>query len=1140
MLYHTTLQRGSSVTSSTAIQSGDCVSVVANSLGSSISVVLRDGRVTSEVPLNGRLCLVCALKSGQSGQSELKELNSLASKVLAVTDKRQYSLLSLNAESGELKTLYSNSFYKQTASHAPSELFSSAAIASIAVLHVLQGSLQLFVAKSNNTVESSTLRIAELNVKHLILLPGSSVSRPILAILYADANDACFVSFHVIDSLNASLLATPSDSQWSRTIEVTPSTFKLAAVPAGGFLAFSESHISFFKDDIDATSTGTLLVSDSLSGLHLLDTTVKNGKMTRLGETSTASSITPFSETEIYIGSDVADSQIIHVSTPSSAEDSGVTVVHTFQNLAPIVDFAYLDPKGSGGVSKVIACCGFGPSGSLRVLSNGVGIVEIAELDEVVGVQGMWASAASLDASDDEWLVLSFFNETKVLCLDEDGALVEWEDETGNAGLCVDEATLLFGNVAYDQLVQVTASGLRLLSCATKQLRHEWAVDGDQRVVVASMNVNQVVLVVGGNRVVYFEIEEGALVEKGQIEMEYEVSCLDISCFKSQDSSKYFVAGMWTDNSIRIIDVSSMKECKKEVLSGDQLPRSVRFSTLGSTPYLLIGLGDGHLQTFTFDPITAFTANRKKLTLGTQPITLTPFHTTTTTTSSTDSSKSYLFSTSDQPSILYAGPGDKLMCSTVNLSSGSVTQVCQFRIPGQGSALAMASEDAGLVIGCLDSVQKMHVQRVSVGGEGGETPRRVVSSGASGLVGVLTYRRRGEMEDGDGDEVHYLKVFGEGAGWEVLDTYQFPDFEASAGFCALSVETDEEGEGGVKKKRELFVVGTAVMMEDSKDQDPMTGRVVVLEMDPVTKKLVVVCSAETKGVVYAVEAVGESGAIACAIGSKVQIYQLHQETFSTALVPICHHHGFIQALYLSVHGNYIAVGDLMKSATLLEYKPASSSMDEDAAPTTASIVEVARDYLPAWTTAVHAITPDLIVVGEAGNNLYTLRRQTDVQLDDEKRRLELVGAYHLGDFVNRIRSGSLAMNTSSGGASTDTATNSMRENSMLYCTVNGAFGSLVPVDTDRFRVLSGLQANLGKQVDALGGFGHAEWRTYTSDKRRIESMGYIDGDFVQTFGQLSEEEMEAVFIGEKNGGVKVEAESVEEVLGLLEEMALLS
>ncbi|KAJ3058442.1 DNA damage-binding protein 1a, partial [Rhizoclosmatium hyalinum] len=246
-------------------------------------------------------------------------------------------------------------------------------------------------------------------------------SRPILAILYADANDACFVSFHVIDSLNASLLATPSDSQWSRTIEVTPSTFKLAVVPAGGFLAFSESHISFFKDghfcweldtdavftgvcaplpisDIDATSTGTLLVSDSLSGLHLLDTTVKNGKMTRLGETSTASSITTFSETEIYIGSDVADSQIIHISTPSSAEDPGVTVVHTFQNLAPIVDFAYLDPKGSGGVSKVIACCGFGPSGSLRVLSNGVGIVEIAELDEVVGVQGMWASAASLDA----------------------------------------------------------------------------------------------------------------------------------------------------------------------------------------------------------------------------------------------------------------------------------------------------------------------------------------------------------------------------------------------------------------------------------------------------------------------------------------------------------------------------------------------------------------------------------------------------------------------------------------------------------------------------------------------------------------------------------------------------------------------
>ncbi|KAJ3020154.1 UNVERIFIED_CONTAM: DNA damage-binding protein 1 [Siphonaria sp. JEL0065] len=355
-----------------------------------------------------------------------------------------------------------------------------------------------------------------------------------------------------------------------------------------------------------------------------------------------------------------------------------------------------------------------------------------------------------------------------------------------------------------------------------------------------------------------------------------------------------------------------------------------------------------------------------------------------------------------------------------------------------------------------------------------------------------------------------------------------------AGFSTLTVEG-----ASPSTFRNLFVVGTAIRSDspDEYEDEPKAGRVVVLQTNQETKKLEILSAVETKGCVYAVAEL-KGGAIVSTIGSKVQVFQFDVD--EEVLVPVCHKYGFIQAIYLSVYGDFIAVGDLMKSVTLLEYKRPSADEDKKGEDEPmgrggpGTLVEVARDHLPAWTTSVHTINSDMVVVGELGNNLYTLRRQTEVQLEDEKKRLEIAGCFHLGDYANRIRFGSLAMNTGSEQA------NTLRDSAMLYCTTNGQFGSILLLDADKFRILNGVQANLAKHVTPVGGFDHTEWRTFASERRRVESMGYIDGDFVQQFTQLTENEMASVFNGEKNGNVKVEAESVDAVLALLEEIALLS
>ena len=56
---------------------------------------------------------------------------------------------------------------------------------------------------------------------------------------------------------------------------------------------------------------------------------------------------------------------------------------------------------------------------------------------------------------------------------------------------------------------------------------------------------------------------------------------------------------------------------------------------------------------------------------------------------------------------------------------------------------------------------------------------------------------------------------------------------------------------------------------------------------------------------------------------------------------------FFQALHLSVRGDFVLVGDVMSSATLLAFRPATNTLEE-----------VARDFIPLWTTGVEFLSDD--------------------------------------------------------------------------------------------------------------------------------------------------------------------------------------
>lgn len=84
-------------------------------------------------------------------------------------------------------------------------------------------------------------------------------------------------------------------------------------------------------------------------------------------------------------------------------------------------------------------------------------------------------------------------------------------------------------------------------------------------------------------------------------------------------------------------------------------------------------------------------------------------------------------------------------------------------------------------------------------------------------------------------------------------------------------------------------------------------------------KLQLIAEKETKGAVYCLNAF--NGKLLAAINQKIQLYKwVLREDGTHELQSECGHHGHILALYVQTRGDFIVVGDLMKSISLLMYK----------------------------------------------------------------------------------------------------------------------------------------------------------------------------------------------------------------------------
>ena len=62
-------------------------------------------------------------------------------------------------------------------------------------------------------------------------------------------------------------------------------------------------------------------------------------------------------------------------------------------------------------------------------------------------------------------------------------------------------------------------------------------------------------------------------------------------------------------------------------------------------------------------------------------------------------------------------------------------------------------------------------------------------------------------------------------------------------------------------------------------------------------------------------------------------------------------------------------------------------------------------------TAVEILDDDNFIGAENSYNLFTVCKNRDGTTDEERERLERVGSFHVGEFVNRIRPGNIGFHS---------------------------------------------------------------------------------------------------------------------------------
>jgi DNA damage-binding protein 1 len=1101
---------------------------------------------------------------------------------------RSDTLTSQLAKENEFVTLATGSVYSRSGRPVQGQqLLAVDPLNRAIALHFYEGIVSVLPVDPRTGAVSSPfeVRLDELDVFDLVFLHTPADAAPQLALLYEDEMSARHVASYSLftDSRRSLERAT------LRLADAPVGACRLMPVPPpiGGLLVATEQTIVHVDAQARRTVRGAMppasvsamtridadgsrwLLGDHLGGLRVVVLRadargVQHIDVEVLGRTSAASCLAYLDNGVVFLGSMLGDSQLLRLVAPGeramNADDDNnnnddgnddepqLQVIETYANLGPIVDMCVVDLERDGQ-GQLVTCSGAFGDGSLRVVRNGVGIEQHASVD-LEGVRRLWSlrGSSAADAAD-RFIVMSFVAATRILAFDGDEL-----EERDIGGFVADAPTLCAATVGHDQLLQVTAAGARLVAIgALERVAASWQVDGGASVSAATANAaGQVVLALAGGSLVYLRCGAGKLELVARAKLPHEIACVDVSPIGGAPppasgadlrEAAFCAVGLWHDASVRVLHLPSLAEAGQATLGRDLLPRSLLLAELApGAVWLLAGLGDGALVSHRLTPTELggiALDERKQVVLGTRPVQLTQFNV---------NGKRHVFAALDRPAVVYAADDGHAKLRFANVDLRDVGSMCALNTAAFADSLCVADEQA-LTIGTVDDVQRLHVRTYTIDG----SPRHIAYQAATASLVVLVDTYTGDATDiatalravtSQLHERSHVRLF-DAQSFAQLDSHPLDANEKALSVVSLALVDENE------HAADYYVVGTAIGAAG--EVDASAGRLLVFAVRE--RRLQLVSQTRTAGGVYSLDAFERDGVVG-GVGCAVSLWRWRTPEAGDNDAPPAGRQlrltaskgGHVLAVTVSVRGSMIVCGDVMQSVSV--WLVSTDPVKGDA------LELVARDSEPNWLAAIAVLDDETFLGAENSGNLFSLRRAADAANDIDRFALEAVGEYHVGDFVNALRAGSLVMAAPSnnnnnnnnseaaaaaaGGIVVDDpsaidvasvlSSVSGRLPTVLYGTAKGAIGVVASVTPAAFVALKRIEDAVNSVVRGVGGFTHAEFRQFRNERKTVASHGFVDGDVCESFLELPTAQQQQV--------ADVARLSVDDVMRLLEAVTL--
>ena len=126
-----------------------------------------------------------------------------------------------------------------------------------------------------------------------------------------------------------------------------------------------------------------------------------------------------------------------------------------------------------------------------------------------------------------------------------------------------------------------------------------------------------------------------------------------------------------------------------------------------------------------------------------------------------------------------------------------------------------------------------------------------------------------------------------------------------------------------------------------------------------------------------------------------------------------------------------------------------------------------------------------------------------------------VGRFHLGDMVNVFCHGSLVMDHAAETLTTPTT------GCVLFGTVHGAIGVVTQLANDNYQFLADIQTRMARVIKPVGKIEHSFWRSFATERKVEQSEGFIDGDLIESFLDLSNDKMKEVVAGLQVSSIRI-------------------